>query len=249
VTLANPTGATIFDRQAIANIYDDDGRTLSVADASVAEGNAGTKVMTLHVQLSQAASVPVTYSLATANTSAIAGSDYTALNLANQVIPAGQTSAMHQVTIHGDTVLEPNESFTVTLSNPTGASLADPQAIATIFNDDGPTLSIDDVAITEGNSGTKVATFTVTLSQPAVVPITYTAATGNLSATAGSDYAAKSLANEQIPAGQLAKTFTVTLNGDTAVEANETFYVLLSNVSAGATPFKYIGNGTITNDD
>ena len=60
---------------------------------------------------------------------------------------------------------------------------------------------------------------------------------------------APALAGESIPAGQLSKTFTVTLNGDAGVEPNETFRVTLSNISANATLFKYIGTGTITNDD
>ncbi|MGH8029754.1 MAG: Calx-beta domain-containing protein, partial [Arenimonas sp.] len=249
VNVRQPAGASVWDGQGVGYILNDDGPTLSVPDASVGEGASGTKVMTFTVALSQAATVPVTFSVATANTTATAGSDYTALNLTSQTIPAGQLTKTFQVTVNGDTAVEANESFTFTLGNPTGATLYDRQALGTIYNDDGPTLSINDVSISEGQSGTKVATFTATLSQVAGVPITYTAATSNLTATAGSDYVAKSLSGESIPAGQLSKTFTVTLNGDTTVEANETFRVTLSNISAGATLFKNIGNGTISNDD
>jgi hypothetical protein len=154
------------------------------------------------------------------------------------------------VPVSGDATVEPNETFTVTLgANPLGATLYDRQGIATIYNDDGPTLSVNDVTIGEGNAGTKVATFTVTLSQVAAAPVTYNIATSNVTATAGSDYVAKSLVGESIPAGQLSKTFTVTINGDTAVEPNETFRVTLSNISGNATLFKFTGTGTITNDD
>jgi hypothetical protein len=246
----NPVGASVWDGQGTGYILNDDGPTLSVPDASVGEGNSGSKLMNVTVLLSQAAPTDVVFSLATANVSATAGSDYTALSLAGQVIPAGQTSKVFQIPIAGDTTIEANESFTVTLgSNPTGATLYDRQAIATIYNDDGPTLSVNDVTISEGNSGTKVATFTVFLSQVAPVPITYSVGTSNITATAGPDYVATSLSGEAIPAGQLSKTFTVTLNGDTTLEPNETFRVTLSNISAGATLFKYTGTGTITNDD
>jgi len=244
-----PVGASVWDGQGTGYILNDDGPTLSIPDASVGEGNAGSKLMNVTVQLSQAAATDVTFAIATQDVSANAG-DYTGFNLTNQVIPAGQTSKVFQVPVAGDTTVEPNETFLVTLApNPVGASLYDRQAIATIYNDDGPTLSVNDVSISEGNAGTKVATFTVTLSQAAATAVTYSIATSNLTATAGSDYVAKSLVGESIPAGQLSKTFAVTLNCDTTVEANETFRVTLSNISANATLFKFTGTGTIANDD
>ncbi|MGH8029755.1 MAG: Calx-beta domain-containing protein [Arenimonas sp.] len=249
INVRQPVGASVWDGQGIGYLLNDDGPTLSVPDASVAEGNSGTKVMTFTVALAQVAAVPVTYSIATASASAAAGSDYTAVNLINQTIPAGELTKTHQVVVSGDTAVEANESFTLTLSNAVGATLYDRQALGFIYNDDGPTLSVNDAVITEGNANTKFATFTVTLSQVAAIPVSYTIATSNGTATAGADYVARALAGETIPAGQLAKTFTVTINGDTAVEANETFKVTLGNPSAGATLFKNIGNGTITNDD
>jgi len=244
-----PVGASVWDGQGTGYILNDDGPTLSVPDASVGEGNSGAKLMNVTVLLSQAAATDVTFAIATQDVSANSG-DYTGFNLTNQVIPAGQTSKVFQVPVAGDTTVEPNETFLVTLApNPLGASLYDRQAIATIYNDDGPTLSVNDVTISEGNAGTKVATFTVTLSQAAATAVTYSIATSNLTATAGSDYVAKSLSGESIPAGQLSKTFAVTLNGDATVEANETFRVTLSNISGNATLFKFTGTGTIANDD
>jgi hypothetical protein len=250
VNVRQPVGASVWDGQGTGYILNDDGPTLSIPDASVGEGNSGSKMMNVTVLLSQVSANPVTFSIATANVSATSGSDYTGFNLTNQTIPAGQTSKVFQVPVAGDTTVEPNETFLVTLgANPVGATLYDRQAIATIYNDDGPTLSINDVSVSEGNSGTKVATFTVTLSQAAAAPVTYNIATSNLTATAGSDFVARSLGGESIPAGQLSKAFTVTLNGDTSVEANETFRVTLSNISNNATLFKFTGTGTITNDD
>jgi hypothetical protein len=249
VNVRQPTGASVWDGQGTGYILNDDGPTLSVPDASVAEGNSGSKLMNVTVQLSQASATDVTFAIATQDVSAHSD-DYTGFNLTGQVIPAGQTSKVFQIPVAGDTTVEQNETFLVTLApNPVGATLYDRQAIATIYNDDGPTLSVNDVTISEGNSGTKVATFTVSLSQAAAVPISYNIATSDVTATAGSDYVAKALGGETIPAGQLGKSFTVTLDGDTAVEANETFRVTLSNISAGATLFKFTGTGTITNDD
>ena len=91
-----------------------------------------------------------------------------AKSLLGQSIPAGVTSKTFTVGIKGDSVAEPNETFFVNVSSVAGATLADGQAVGTITNDDGgsasPSLSIGDVSIAEGNSGTKVATFTISLS-------------------------------------------------------------------------------------
>ncbi|MDX6385386.1 MAG: hypothetical protein QOK48_2959, partial [Blastocatellia bacterium] len=112
-----------------------------------------------------------------------------------------------------------------------------------------PNLTINDVTVTEGNSGTITATFTVSLSAAAPsTDVTFDIATQNSTATAGSDYVARTLTSQIIPAGQTSYTFSVTVNGDTAIESNETFFVNVTNVS-GATVADGQGIGTITNDD
>ncbi|MFC5578225.1 Calx-beta domain-containing protein [Lysobacter niabensis] len=248
VNVTNVVNASLSDGFATATILNDDGPTLSIADVAIAEGNSGTRVATFTVKLSVASSSPVTYNIATLNGTAVAGSDYVARSLTGQSIPAGQTSRTFAVTVNGDTALEANETFRVSLSGVTGATLFDGQATGTILNDEGPTLAIGDVAIAEGNSGTKVATFTVRLSRGATSPVTYSIATANSTAIAGSDYVARSLTGQSIPAGQLSRTFSVTINGDTAREANEAFVVVLSNAS-GASIFDAGAIGTILNDD
>ncbi|WP_293395238.1 Calx-beta domain-containing protein, partial [Nevskia sp.] len=110
-----------------------------------------------------------------------------------------------------------------------------------------PSLSINDVSVTEGNSGTKNATFTVSLSATSTSAVTVSYATANGTATAGSDYAASS-GSLTIAAGSTSQTFNVAVNGDTAVEPNETFLVNLSSPS-GATIADAQGQGTIVNDD
>src|SRR5262249_39487357 len=113
-----------------------------------------------------------------------------------------------------------------------------------------PNLSINDVSVSEGHSGTTTATFTISLSAPAQgADVTFDIATQDNSATtANNDYVAKSLTNQIIPAGQTSYTFTVTINGDTSVEPDETFFVNLKNVS-GATLTDGQGIGTIQHDD
>jgi serine protease len=134
VTLGN-TSVSASDGQAVGRIFNDDGPILSITDASVTEGNSGTKVMTFTVNLSQASASPVTYSIATGNTTAAAGIDYVAASAVGETIPAGMTSKTFSVTIKGDTTVEANETFKVNLSN-ASVSMSDGQGIGTITNDD-----------------------------------------------------------------------------------------------------------------
>ncbi|MBX9623640.1 MAG: cadherin-like domain-containing protein [Gemmataceae bacterium] len=110
-----------------------------------------------------------------------------------------------------------------------------------------PTLSIADVAVAEGNSGTRSATFTITLSAAAKGAVTVRYATADGTARAGSDYTAAS-GTVTFAAGQKSKTVGVTVRGDTAYEPDETFAVSLSAPS-GATIARATATGTIRNDD
>jgi hypothetical protein len=222
--------------------------SLSINDVSVSEGNSGTKLMTFTVTLSSVSATPVTFDIATSNGTAVAGYDYVAKALVGETIAAGQTTKTFSVTINGDTTDELDEKLAVTLSNASGATISDNRGIGTITNDDFPKLSINDVVVSEGNSGTKVATFTVSLTRASASAVSYTIATANGTAVAPYDYVTKSIVGDIIPAGQLSKTFTVTINGDTAMEADENFAVNLS-APTNATIQDSRGVGTITNDD
>ncbi len=113
----------------------------------------------------------------------------------------------------------------------------------------GVNLSINDVTVTEGDSGPTVATFTVSLSSSTHSGVTFDIATQDNSATtADNDYVGKMLTGQSIPNGSSTYDFEVTVNGDTTFEPNETFFVNVTNVS-GATVLDGQGIGTITNDD
>lgn len=228
---------------------------LTISDATVTEGNAGTVTATFTVQLSAPAQgADVTFDIATQNNTALSGSDYVAKSQTSQVIPAGQQTYTFTVVVNGDTVVEPDETFFVNVTNVTGANVTDGQGTGTIQNDDLPSLSINDVAQNEGNTGTTTFTFTVSLSAPASSAVTFDIATADVTAQDGTpsgednDYVAKSLTAQTIPAGSQMYTFDVTVNGDTSIEPNETFSVNVTNVS-GATISDGQGVGTIQNDD
>jgi hypothetical protein len=231
--------------------------SLTINDVTVTEGNSGTTNAVFTVSLSSAASTVVSVNYATANGTATAGTDYTALPTTTLTFNPGETSKTITVPVNGDNQVELNETFFLNLSNlqanGSNVTLADNQGQGTINNDDSASIAITDVTITEGNSGTTNAVFTVTLSNAVDTAITLNYATADGTATtADNDYTALSLTPLTFNAGETSKTITVAINGDTKVESNETFFVNLSSLNANGrnvTITDNQGQGTITNDD
>ncbi len=226
---------------------------LAINDVSLNEGNAGTTSYTFSVSLSAPAPPGgVTFDIATADGTATAPGDYTAKSLTGQTIPAGSSTYAFTVLGNGDTTPETDETFFVNVSNVTGAGAAvtDGQGQGTIVNDDAaPTLTINDVSLNEGNAGTTTYTFTVNLSAPAPAGgVTFDIATANSTAIEPGDYTAKSLTGQTIPAGSSTYTFDVLVNGDTTPEADETFFVNVTNATNTIVTDGQ-GQGTIVNDE
>ena len=257
VDLSNATnGATISDSQGVGTITNDDGAAIagsvSINDVTISEGNSGTKVATFTVTRSGGTAAFDVNFATSDGTATVADSDYVAASNTLH-FGANQNTQTISVTINGDTKVEANETFNVVLSNATnGATISDSQGVGTITNDDGAAIagsvSINDVTISEGNSGTKVATFTVTRSGGTAAFDVNFATSDGTATVADSDYVAAS-GTLHFGANQNTQTISVTINGDTKVEANETFNVVLSNATNGATISDSQGVGTITNDD
>ncbi len=124
--------------------------TLSISDTQAVEGNSGTSEFLFTVSLSAASASAVTVDYATADGTATAGSDYAAES-GSLTIPAGSTSVTVGVTVNGDTVVEPNETFFVDLTNAAGANITDARGVGTIANDDVVIVPIHDI---QGNNNT-----------------------------------------------------------------------------------------------
>jgi hypothetical protein len=220
---------------------------VSVGDVAVNEANAGTVAARFIVTLSQAAATPVTVLWSTADgTATVANADYRAASGTITFAP-GQTTQTVSVLVRGDTRTEANETFFVRLSQPTGATLADAEGVGTIRNDDRPALTVANVRVTEGNSGTTNAVFTLTLSVPTMRAVTVNFATANGTAAARSDYVARS-GKVTFAAGQMTQTVSVAVIGDTRIEADETFRLTLSS-AVNATLATTRAVATIANDD
>jgi len=191
----------------------------------------------------------VSVSFATSNGTAAAGSDYVATS-GTLTFAAGETTKTFNVPIVNDAVLEDLETINLTLSNPTGgASLgAQSTAVVNIVNDDAaPAFVISDVTQAEGNSGTTNFNFIVSKVGQTAFSASVVFSTDNGTAANGSDYAATSGTLTFAPA-ETQKTIPVQVNGDSALEADETFFVNLQS-AANASIADSQGLGTITNDD
>jgi hypothetical protein len=219
----------------------------SSATYNAGEGS-GTVTITVNRAGGSFGTTKVDY--ATSNGTAIAGSDYTAssgtLTFAN-----GETTKTFTVPILEDALNEAPETVNLTLSNAQGSGDIGAQSTATLTindNDPPPSLSINDVSVTEGNSGTVNAVFTVTLSAISGQTVTVNYQTANGTATAPSDYTAIPSTLLTFASGETTKTITVSVKGDTLAEIDETFFINLSG-STNATVSDNQGVGTIVSDD
>ena len=164
LTNVNGTGPAVTDTAftKITNI-------ISISDVSQAEGNSGTSVFTFIVSVDDGrlASNNIGFTYNTSNGSANAASgDYVAVAGGSGTIAIGTNSTTLSITINGDTNVEADESFFITISAPINATINDGQGLGTILNDDSASISINDpTPINEGNSGIQTLTFTVTLGQ------------------------------------------------------------------------------------
>lgn len=246
VNLSNATGAVLSDAQGLGTITNDDAATVTINDVALSEGNAGAKNMVFTVALSTESASEITVDFATADNTAFAGSDYAAA-AGTISFAAGETAKTVTVVLIGDVTVEQAETFFLNLSNATGATIADAQGLGTITNDDFALVTISDVTIAEGNSGTTNAVFTVSLSEAVANAITVDFATASDTALAGADYVSTP-GTISFAAGETSKTISVHVIGDTTAEFAETFSVNLSN-AIGATISDGQALGTITNDD
>jgi hypothetical protein len=153
-----------------------------------------------------------------------------------------------QIPVAGDVTFEPDETFSLVLSNPSGAPIGDAEGIATIANDDAPpVLSVTDVSSVEGNAGTRHLEFVVSLTGASDVDASVDFATVDGTATGGTDFVAAS-GILSLPAGETTGVVDVVVKGDSAHEATEHLSLALSNPS-NAVIGDGTGRGTIVNDD
>lgn len=167
----------------------------------------------------------------------MAGEDYTSPAPGTLTFSAatGQTTKTVDVAVKGDTVVEPDETFLLNLSNPQGATISKTPGVATILNDDGVgggssegvKVSIKPkVKVIEGDEGSSPARLPVTLSEEAEETIVVPFHTVDGTATAPGDH--EETSGELVfPPGALRRVTDVLVHGDLDVEGDESFTVVL----------------------
>ncbi len=220
---------------------------LSINDVTLTEGDSGISSATFSVNLSAPSSKTVSVSFYSAPQDATKDVDYQT-TLGRITFEPGTTSKTITVQIIGDTLDEFDEQFSVLLAYPLNANVSKGGGNGTILdNDPPPNVSISDISVLEGNSGTTSAIFTVILSTASGKPISVEYVTADGTATSGSDYVSKS-GNVMVLPGAISSTIAIQVNGDTMVESDETFLVNLTGV-VNAMIGRGQGVATILNDD
>jgi Tol biopolymer transport system component len=218
--------------------------SFSIDDASGPEGNPGdANTLSFAVDLSTPVGVTVTVDYTTADGSATAPSDY-ATESGTLAFAAGVTAHTITVPIVGDANYEPDEAFTVVLSNPTAGTLDHTTATGTITNDDPQyQLNIGDA---HGPESKPRLTFPVTITPPSPTAVYVQYQTVDQTASSPADYAG-AIGVLAIPAGAASAKIVVPIVNDTINEPTETFAVVLSS-PVGATITDGTGIGSIADD-
>jgi hypothetical protein len=203
--------------------------TISVNDVTTAEGDTGTHSVSFLITQSGRGKSSVHF--ATASGTASNPADYLA-NSGTVRFAGGHRKNKVTITIVGDSLDETDETFSVRVSSPVGATIADAEGVGTITDDDAPpsvsTATI--VSVPEGSGGAATtASIDITLSEVSGRNVSVDYATADGTATAGSDYDAVS-GTLQIPAGQTVGTVLVAITGDDTTElGGETFDLDISD--------------------
>jgi hypothetical protein len=208
---------------------------LSINSISIDEGTSSFVTVTLDKESAS----EVTFKYKAFPGTATPNVDYTQIPQLSGSIPAGSKTFQIPITALLDGELDPNETFTIELSDIVGAA-----TIATIANikikEKSRELSIDDISVDEGST----KEFTVSLNEVSDSDVTFKYSTANGSAIAPGDYDSITTTSVTIPAGTKSVTITVKANADSSEDPNETFLVKLTNVT-NAIGKKLDGTATI----
>jgi sugar lactone lactonase YvrE len=260
LNLSAPTGgALLTGPTTVITLTDNDFRPfVSVASATLqlAEGDAGLNAFVFNASLSNPSVETVTVDFATANGTAVAGSDYVA-NTGTITFSPGTTTASATVQVTGDTVVEPNETFSLSLSKATNASfISGSQTTATIINDDATAQFTAQNQNVSENSGVVSVTVSRIGDTTKVATVNFqttdnfggdcSQSNGNASAKCDFGTAGGTL---QFGIGQTSKTILVSVVDDGYVEGNETITLTLSNPSGMTLGSAASTTITIADDD
>lgn len=240
VNLVAPAWGVLGDGAATGTINDDDPTpTLSIDNGgcSVTEGNAGTINCPFVIRLSAISGRAVSFTSATANGTATAGSDYTAHSSIGRTLNPGLQALTVLVPVLGDGIDEPNETFALNLTAVTNATPGSLAGTGNIVDDDVPeatgSLRMRDAVLQVGETAGSLQVVVERVGgSGGNASVNYL--TSNGTAVAGLDYGAAS-GTLTWPSGDASpRTLTLTIINDPAVEAQESFMIGLSQADGAS---------------
>lgn len=229
LTLSNPSKGILISANATIQIIDNDAQIAFNPSTYNVDENVGA--VTLTIARTQNTSDTLSIEYITVNGSATEGSDYTTTS-GTVTFAAGETTRTISVPIINDSLYEPSESFTVTLSNPSNGSIT--QSVATVNivdNDPKPIISFNPTNYTVAENNGYV-TLIINRTQNTSGPLTVNYTTLNGTATEGSDYTNTS-GSIVFADGEITKTISVPILDNNIYELNKSFTVKLTSVSVG----------------
>ena len=221
------------------------------------EGNSGTVEFGFNIDRAGVTTGTSTVQWAVAGSGA---NPANAADFAGGVLPSGSVTfapgevlKVVYVSVAGDTTFEPDETFSLTLSGATGATLGTATASTIIANDDASlSIAATSASKAEGNSGTTDFTFTVTRTgaTAGASSASWTVGGGSGATANAADFVGGAWPSGTVSftAGETSKTITVKVAGDGVTEVDENFTVTLSS-PVGASLGTATATGTILNDD
>jgi len=223
---------------------------LSIEDFSVVEGDSGGLIARVNVRSSRVFDETMSVTVTPASGTAIAGSDFDATPVVVSIFP-GSNIGTASIPIVTDALSEHDETFTVTLSNPTKAVLApDTDGTVAILDDDLTQVTISGASVGEG-SGSVLFTLGVA-GLPSTTPLVVTYQVISGSAVAGTDFTNTAGGTVTIPAGQASLALPVFPLADALFEGDQILYAAISSVGGSASAevgAAAVARATILDDD
>ncbi|CAA6821674.1 MAG: Unknown protein [uncultured Sulfurovum sp.] len=252
-------GYEVSDGSAYVYISDDDGIKIDITGSNVQEGDIGdNNNMEFKIFLSEdyLSTIPLSINYTTqdgSNPSATAGLDYVS-TMGSVTFNQGDREKIISVPIIADDVLEPDEKIKMVISG--SPYIIDFDSEAKIINDDGsyPQLSFDltSYSIVEGDAGQKDLNFSLQLDQAAIAGASFKYKTQDDSAlSSDNDYTTINTKTHTFTGGERTLTLAVGIEGDTKVEADEAFKLVIFNPSSNLklSASSISSKGIILNDD
>ncbi len=224
-------------------------RNITIADKTVTEGTGTTNNMAFAVSLSAASPCDITLDYAVSHITTDAA-DFAGTITGQVTIPAGSTTATVLIPVATDAVIEPNETFTVTISNPTsGGVITTSTATGTLSNDDAGAVLIEWVqhGSEPGTNPQFRVRFPTGITSSVPTSVNYSVAG---TALAGTDFISLS-GTVIIPAGSNSATIDVDVNDDLIIEGTETAVLTITSAASplGGTVIPGSASANILDDD